>query len=601
MATVHPQTYRQNSALDCEVVTTFSRLQELERHWRTWSQSDPGAHIFQHWEWACAFWRAYGGSVSLYSVAVHDGDALIGILPLVRRDSRLEFLGSPDSDYNDILCEECNSAAVLEAVLGCLLRSPADWRYCVFDKLPEQSRIARHAQSLPRSLRKHLQLVFRYPSPTILVDGGGANVLDPLIEKDQLRRYHRKLQKLGALRFRHLEDRGEAREHVGRFIEQHVARCAMAGRPSQFLQPDQRRFYEALVEELDLRTQLRFGVLELDSKPIAYHVGFRTNGKFIFYKPAFDVNYWDHCPGDVLLRSLLQYARECGVHEFDFSIGDESFKYRFANAVKRNYSLYLERHPARLGSRCRAVVRHAREEVRRRPALKRALNGIARRFDSALDRRAWDASVAAGRAIVRTAGRLREEVLFFRSTSRPLVAGASIEAVWPAGLDALARLSLQFPRSLTAATLHDYRRRLKQGDRAFAVRALDDRVAIFWVGTRSEIAVPGVAPGCALPLRAPALVLYDTWHPPGTSAEQVSPAALRALVDRCEADVWACCLGRQAGWRRVLDASGFQLDCRATHRGWFRWFRRTRFFPGDPRLETAGRRVDSCRSVNSAG
>src|SRR5438093_4031941 len=113
-----------NSHIWCELVTDFSRLEELSTQWQRWISDNPQVTIFQQWEWVSAFWKAHGSSLSLCSLAVHQNEKILGILPLVRRGERIEFLGSPDSDYNDLLCEEGFEAPVLETALNFLLQSP---------------------------------------------------------------------------------------------------------------------------------------------------------------------------------------------------------------------------------------------------------------------------------------------------------------------------------------------------------------------------------------------------------------------------------------------------------------------------------------------
>ena len=71
---------------------------------------------------------------------------------------------------------------------------------------------------------------------------------------------------------------------------------------------------------------------------IAFHFGFLYNKKFLWYKPSFDVRLAKHSPGEVLLKELLEYAYARGCEEFDFSIGEEPFKKRFANILRKNYS-----------------------------------------------------------------------------------------------------------------------------------------------------------------------------------------------------------------------------------------------------------------------
>ena len=62
----------------------------------------------------------------------------------------------------------------------------------------------------------------------------------------------------------------------------------------------------------------------------------------MWYKPAFAIELARHSPGEVLLRQLLLRVIEESAHTFDFGLGDETFKRRFANHTQtvRDFGLY---------------------------------------------------------------------------------------------------------------------------------------------------------------------------------------------------------------------------------------------------------------------
>ena len=49
-----------------------------------------------------------------------------------------------------------------------------------------------------------------------------------------------------------------------------------------------------------------------------------------WYKPSFDPAFARRSPGEVLLRALIEQAHVEGATYFDFGLGDEAFKARFA-------------------------------------------------------------------------------------------------------------------------------------------------------------------------------------------------------------------------------------------------------------------------------
>src|SRR5450759_4389911 len=362
--------------LQCELVRDFARLEELSDHWERLGRGS-ASEIFQRFAWTRAFWKTCGSKFSVCSLVVHDGAEIVGILPLASDGETIRFLA--EGDYNDLICEERWAPTVLAASMGALFEMPVRWGTCVLDNLSADSRIVRHLPALPPSLRKKLDLGFAWPCPTIVAEEG-RDVFGRLAQKESLRRHQNKLQREGRLTFRHVESRREIYQHLPSFFQQHIARRALLGQRSHFCNPETRAFYAALVDELDPRSELRFAVLELEGRPVAYHFGFQLNGKLLWYQSAFDVDLWHCSPGEVLIRKLLEYAHEVRLREFDFTVGGEMYKSRFANLTRKNFTLYVEREPEsiagwfrRLAMRARCTGRQIKEKLKARPRLYNAV------------------------------------------------------------------------------------------------------------------------------------------------------------------------------------------------------------------------------------
>ena len=111
------------STLRCEVASDFSELEEVSSDWERLWQADCRAEIFQTLEWTRAWWQSYGHDLTLCSPIVFEGNKVIGILPLVKRGNAVQFLGAPEADYADLLCEEGREKAVVAAALRALFQS----------------------------------------------------------------------------------------------------------------------------------------------------------------------------------------------------------------------------------------------------------------------------------------------------------------------------------------------------------------------------------------------------------------------------------------------------------------------------------------------
>jgi hypothetical protein len=435
---------------------------------------------------------------------------------------------------------------------------------------------------LPPGLRARLKLTVSGAYSALDLREGGAP-LQAALRKESLRRHHKKLSKLGALRLRHLEDPDEIERHLPGFFRMHVARRALAGDRSLFCREEDRAFYKAMVRELDPRGALRFAVLELDGKPIAYHVGFESAGKFLWYKPAFDVTYWDYSPGEVLLKGLLEYVAERDLEEFDFTSGEEAFKSRFANRVRTQYMLHF--FPARARGRVYHLGLVAKDYLKKQPrafeALRTAVRGVrgwGARGGRALRRHGLARSVGKLlRAAWRAGVHACDEVLVYCHEGPPdprwpTGPGDELE-VRPGTLLELAALSADHPEFLDAGRLHTARERLKRGDRLHIARIGGEMVHLAWTAVRSDIqAVPEVGPGCRVELDEPAPVIFDCWTPPTFRGRDIYPRVLRALTLealRQHRRVWIYCLRANVASSRGILKAGFRLRYRMGRTQWF--------------------------------
>lgn len=333
----------ENAVLRCELLTDFYRLESLAGEWRRLFE-DPRcrATVFQSWPWVKAYWKRYGTEVALCTPVVFAGESVVGFVPLVKVGSKLQLMGDPHADYNGVLCLANRANQIFDVAFASLLQAPFPWTECAFKNLPEGSPLLRNVHTSVL-FAKSLQVVRQYSCPTVLEDGSG--VFERLARKESLRRHENRLRRRGTVNFRHIEDRREIRAHLNDFFSQHIRRHAASGVRSQFQDHHPRAMIEALVDELDPSSELRFGVLELNGIPIAYHLGFQHGGKLLWYLPTFDPNYWHDSPGEVLLRFLFRYAQAAELAEFDFTIGDEAYKRRFANHIGKTWSVYFYRSP----------------------------------------------------------------------------------------------------------------------------------------------------------------------------------------------------------------------------------------------------------------
>jgi len=579
-----------------EVITDFSRLQQLACCWHRLWKASHRRDIFNAFGWARASWKVHGSGRSLCTPVVFQGDEVVGILPLVAEGRKLRFLGSPRSDYNDLLCQPDAGCFVLDAALRALSALPASWDRCELEGLPDDSNIVTKFDNLASEVRTRSHLSLSSLCPRVVFAPDRDQVISSIVNKKSLRRHENKLQRLGEVRFWHAQSREEIHAHLPAFFRQHIARRAMAGERSIFCEGQACNFYRALVDELDPREELRFAVLEVNRQPIAYHCGFETNGKFVWYKPTFDIDFWDYSPGEVLLKKLFEYVKERDVREFDFTVGNEDFKSRFANQVGQTYT--LEMFPVGFRGRLRHSVHRLKEPVKKCPRLRglaASSVAIVKAYSStcvsALKRLGvLGATKKALAATWRTLVFARHEVVVFSADGNTTCAPEGSLLVEPGTLAGLACLAAECPEVLTKRQLHQARDMLRRGDRLFFARLQDAIVHVAWVQVQNQIAFPGQdGSQCRIDLGQPEEVISEWWTPSAHRDQGVHAEVLRTLVGfGTVVRYWTYCRKENTILGRSIVSAGFRPQYRVERiRVLGRWAR-SRVVPmGDHRPASA--------------
>jgi CelD/BcsL family acetyltransferase involved in cellulose biosynthesis len=276
-------------------------------------------------EWLESWWQTLGHGELLLLAALRDED-VVGAAPFVIDDGEVSFLGARSADAIDFL-GDVSSPEVLDALLAAAIESPGFRSFrldALSDVSPTVTRLRDAAERLGLAITEERD----QPSPTLPREGlPGASMRKSLL------RHERFFSRTGSLEVRHLHGEELAGAELEPFFEQHVARWAQTPYPSLFTEHAHRRFYETLAATG--AGWLRFTAVEWEGRPIAFHFGFSFAGSYLWYKPSFDIALARRSPGEVLLRRLFLEAWEEGATTFDFGLGDEPFKYRFATASPR--------------------------------------------------------------------------------------------------------------------------------------------------------------------------------------------------------------------------------------------------------------------------
>lgn len=368
-----PVTDATRAPIRTDAVASLDLLAPRRAQWNALAAISPTSTVFQTFEWHAAWWAAFGGAAQpLVVVAEADGQ-LAGLAPLMlsrqrvagRRRRVLQFIGLNASDYCDLIFDPARPE-VVTAIVQWLLDHAHAWDVLDLRNLADGAA----ALDLPALFaRRGYYSDVRYWTQAPTWRFGDAAADRKLVGKKSLRRHHNFFARQGELEFLNLERAEDVLPWLEPFFEQHIGRWAATDTPSQFRDPAQRQFYREMVTALAPEGWLLFSVVLFQGTPLAFHLGFDYGERIIWYKPAYNVAFARHSPGEVLIKGLLELALARRVAEFDFSCGEEEFKQRFANHARTIRSVHVARDPLTFyGDR---LLFDLRSWAKRSPLLKR--------------------------------------------------------------------------------------------------------------------------------------------------------------------------------------------------------------------------------------
>ncbi len=319
------------------VLNSFEDLAMSPAGWNELLARGPSNCVFLTYQWQRAWWESLGRG-ELLLITVHDRGKVIALAPLFSEAGMIYFVGSGGSDYLGFV-GDVRDTGVLTLLLDTARRSVRDFIgfvfYLVPDRWPLAGQLAQVADQLGLQLFDQGHMVA--PAMECVSEQAPRGAA-----KTSLVRHERYFRRTGVLQVQHLVDGDEIAPHLDAFFEQHVRRWRATPYPSLFQDPRQREFYQRLTRQAGPEGWLRFTRVDWNGSPIAFHFGFCYAGTFLWYKPSFEVELARRSPGEVLLRQLLLAADAERASVFDFGIGDEPFKRRFATRFHqvRTWGLY---------------------------------------------------------------------------------------------------------------------------------------------------------------------------------------------------------------------------------------------------------------------
>lgn len=343
--------------------------------WRSFEES-ADCTVFQRFDYLDAWQRHIGtlhNTQPLIAVVRGHGEELLAVLPLALEAEKLRWLGQDNSDYCAPLLakdferriDAATFAALWDELCDALRRELLQFDLVDLRKMPETVGGQRNPMLalgvLPNPSNAHLMKMF----------GEWESFYSEKRSSSTRRRDRTKLKKLGEFGQVQMitpESDEDLRNTFDGLVEQKSAALARMGVHNLFADPGVRDFYLDLAAGERSRPFVHVSKLQIGDCQASTNLGFEHRGRYYYVFASYDAGETSRFgPGAAHLRELMQRAMQRGLHEFDFTIGDERYKAEWADAELRLFD-YVAAH----GWRGLLPALAQRSELRLRRAIKQS-------------------------------------------------------------------------------------------------------------------------------------------------------------------------------------------------------------------------------------
>jgi peptidoglycan/xylan/chitin deacetylase (PgdA/CDA1 family)/CelD/BcsL family acetyltransferase involved in cellulose biosynthesis len=325
-----------------------AEFEQLQGGWDRLVSESGAPNIFLTWEWASAWWSAYGtpGELRLFTFLDESG-ALRGIAPLRQQTIRkygqsistLCFVGdgSYDSDYLDFITAAGYEKQVMEAFRAHLQEELKRGLVLLLNEIPETSPHLPLLQELAESR----QLAWKtgdVPCATVRLSDNWDDYMQTLQSRfrTKVRSVLRNLEGRPEVRFYFCDDPNQLERLLPTLFDLHTRRWAEEGKPGVFGGDKKRDFYFRISRLLLARKRLRLSWVEWNGRILACQYGFVYGDVYNQlqegYEPASE--HWNLGIG-LRAWSIRELLKE-GVREYDFLGGVGRHKTCWGATVKHS-------------------------------------------------------------------------------------------------------------------------------------------------------------------------------------------------------------------------------------------------------------------------
>ncbi|MFH1031247.1 MAG: GNAT family N-acetyltransferase [Chloroflexota bacterium] len=281
--------------------------------------------------WLEVWWRVFGAEAKPYLAAVRQGEAIIGIAPLLIKENVASIVGGVDvCDYLDFVIAPGREKDFFNILLDNLKQKGIN--NLELKPLRPDSTVLTHLAGIAKGRGYEVLTEPEDVSLDMDLPASWEEYLATLDVKQshEIRRKLRKLSASGEINYYVISEKTAVNQAMDTFLKMFTeSRTDKAN----FLTGQMETFFRSLVDKLSGAGLLKLGVLELDKLPVAMVLYFDYKNNIYLYNSGYDPKYDSLSAGLICKLFCIKESIQEGKKKFDFLKGNETYKYHLGGKV----------------------------------------------------------------------------------------------------------------------------------------------------------------------------------------------------------------------------------------------------------------------------
>lgn len=321
-------------------VSLYSEPADLADLAREWDDlADRSEVPYVRYDWLSAWFSAFRvGRPIVY--AARSVDALVGLLPLIAKDS---VLRSPTNGHTPVFVPLGSPDAVSALVAAALASNIGS---LIVGRIPLDDARIRALSSSSRDAGRVTWWETGQESPIVDTSGDLDRYRRGLSRhtRRELARLHRKLEaEHGEVHVRAYDTPSELEKELQAGLELEARGWKGRRRTAILSRPDTAAFYRQIASNFARRGELRLSTISADGRLVAFDLCVVAYNRAWILKGAYDEDYRRYAPGLVLLLAEIEKAFELGLRTVDLLGGADEYKLKFATGFRPQGALHSHR------------------------------------------------------------------------------------------------------------------------------------------------------------------------------------------------------------------------------------------------------------------